>query len=78
MARLSSVVLHGVKHQVTESDLIPVEFGISTDNIREALLFAVAHGWRPPVVPPAADSFDESEAPTARMRSHVPAAQVSR
>lgn len=67
---LTTIQLHGITHEVTESDLIPVEFSISTDDIKEALLFAVANGWRPrpkaaPPPPPAAEHFDTDEAPTA-------------
>ena len=45
----------------------------SSDDLRDALLVAVAHGWRPRVVPPAAETFEDSEEPTARLRSEFPA-----
>lgn len=41
-----------------EPEIIAVE--ISTDHIREAILFAVAHGWRPT----GSSEFEDEERPT--------------
>ena len=44
------------------------EAELTSEQAHEGLLFAFAHGWRPgPSPSPAADSFDDDEAPTARI-----------
>jgi hypothetical protein len=48
---------------VDTGDLEVNDLDISTSYIREAILFAVAHGWRAP----SSKVFSDEEAPTSRM-----------